>query len=120
MEQPLRDHASQGGETALTEKYAGLDVSLEETSVFVVDGTGRVLREAKVPSEPEALVAWCAGQDGAMVRIGLEAGPLSQWLLAGMAEAGLPVELLETRHVRAALKTRRSRPTARMSAALRI
>jgi transposase len=87
------------------EQYAGLDVSLEATSVCVVDATGRVLREAKVPSEPEALVAWFAAQDGAMGRIGLEAGPLSQWLFAGMADAGLPVELLETRHVRAALKT---------------
>jgi transposase len=87
------------------EQYGGLDVSLEATSVCVVDGTGRVVREAKVPSEPEALVAWFAGQDCAMVRIGLEVGPLSQWLFAGMAEAGLPVELLETRHVRAALKT---------------
>jgi transposase len=87
------------------EQYAGLDVSLEATSVCVVDGAGRVVREAKVSSEPEALVAWFAGQDCAMVRIGLEAGPLSQWLFAGMADAGLPVELLETRHVRAALKT---------------
>ena len=87
------------------EQYAGLDVSLEATSVCVVDGAGRVVREAKVPSDPEALVAWFAGQAVAMVRIGLEAGPLSQWLFAGMAEAGLPVELLETRHVRAALKT---------------
>ena len=87
------------------EQYAGLDVSLEATSVCVVDATGRVVREAKVPSEPEALVSWFAGQDAAMMRIGLEAGPLSQWLFAGMADAGLPVELLETRHVRAALKT---------------
>ncbi|MBA3325052.1 MAG: IS110 family transposase [Rhodobacteraceae bacterium] len=87
------------------EQYAGLDVSLEATSVCVVDAAGRVVREAKAPSEPEALVAWFAGQDGAMVRIGLEAGPLSQWLFAGMADAGLPVELLETRHVRSALKT---------------
>jgi transposase len=87
------------------EQYAGLDVSLEATSVCVVDGTGRVVREAKVASEPEALVGWFAGQDGTIVRIGLEAGPLSQWLFAGMADAGLPVELLETRHVRAALKT---------------
>ena len=38
-------------------------------------------------------------------RIGLEAGPLSQWLFAAMKEAGLPVELLETRHVRNAFKT---------------
>jgi transposase len=95
-----------GAEHAVFQASPGqLDVSLEATSVCVVDGAGRVVREAKVPSEPEALVAWFAGQDGAMVRIGLEAGPLSQWLFSGMADAGLPVELLETRHVRTALKT---------------
>ena len=70
------------------EQYAGLDVSLEATSVCVVDAAGRVVREAKVPSDPEALVAWFAGQYGAMTRIGLEAGPLSQWLFARMAEPG--------------------------------
>src|SRR6478735_2490380 len=86
------------------EQYAGLDVSLEATSVCVVDGAGRVVREAKVPSDPEALVAWFAGQAVAMVRIGLEAGPLSQWLFAGMAEAGLPVVCVETRHMQAVLK----------------
>jgi hypothetical protein len=95
-----------GAEHAVFQASPGqLDVSLEATSVCVVDGAGWVVREAKVPSEPEALVAWFAGQDGAMVRIGLEAGPLSQWLFSGMADAGLPVELLETRHVRTALKT---------------
>ena len=86
------------------EQYAGLDVSLESTSVCVVDSTGRVLRETKVLSEPEALIGWFQEHGTPMTRIGLEAGPLSQWLYAAMENAGLPVELLETRHVRAAFK----------------
>ncbi len=61
--------------------------------------------EAKVASEPEALLTWFAAHGVAMTRIGLEAAPLSQWLFAGMEAAGLPVSLLETRHFRAALKT---------------
>jgi transposase len=84
--------------------YAGIDVSLESASVCVVDATGRIVREAKVASEPAPLIAWFVALDVPMARIGLEAGPLSQWLYATMAEAGLTVELLETRHVRAALK----------------
>jgi transposase len=86
------------------EQYAGIDVSLESASVCVVDATGRVMREAKVPSEPEALINWFRGLGTELARIGLEAGPLSQWLYAGMREAGLAVELLETRHVRDAFK----------------
>lgn len=87
------------------EQYAGLDVSLESTRICVVDAAGRVVRESKVPSEPDALVAWFQSHGVAMVRIGLEAGPLSQWLFAGLQSAGLPAELIETRHVRAAFKT---------------
>ncbi|MBV8578758.1 MAG: transposase [Acetobacteraceae bacterium] len=86
------------------EHYAGIDVSLESASVCVVDGTGRIVREAKVPSEPEALATWLVGLDVELARVGLEAGPLSQWLYAGLRQAGLPVELLETRHVRDAFK----------------
>ena len=83
--------------------YAGVDVSLKESSVCVVDATGQILREAKVASEPEALARFF-GQVGVPVtRIGLEAGPLSQWLHAGLSEAGFEVVLLETRHVKAAL-----------------
>lgn len=85
-------------------QYAGIDVSLETSSVCVVDAEGRIIREGKVASEPEALIAWFAGLAAPMERIGLEAGPLSQWLHAAMAKAGLAVELLETRHVRAAFK----------------
>ena len=87
------------------EQYAGIDVSLEASHVCVVDAQGKILKEAKVASEPEALIAWFAAHGTPMARIGLEAGPLSQWLFAGMKAAGLAVELLETRHVRAAFKT---------------
>lgn len=84
--------------------YAGIDVSLECSSVCVVDGNGKIVREAKVASEPEALIAWSGSLGLGLERIGLEAGPLSQWLFAGMKQAGLAVELLETRHVRDAFK----------------
>jgi transposase len=85
--------------------YAGIDVSLEYSSVCVVDGDGRIMREARVLSEPDALIAWFDTLGLTIERIGLEAGPLSQWLHAAMAEAELAVELLETRHVRTAFKT---------------
>jgi len=62
--------------------------------VCVVDAQGKILKEAKVASEPEALIAWFAAHGTPMARIGLEAGPLSQWLFAGMKAAGLAVELL--------------------------
>jgi transposase len=84
--------------------YAGIDVSLELSSVCVVDGTGRIIREGKVASEPVALIAWLRATGVGLERVGLEAGPLSQWLHRAMKEAGLPVELLETRHVRDAFK----------------
>src|SRR5918998_3655668 len=84
--------------------YAGIDVSLELSSVCVVDAAGRIVREAKVASEPEALIGWFRGLDLELARVGLEAGPLSQWLYAAMRDAGLAVELLETRHVRDAFK----------------
>jgi transposase len=83
--------------------YAGIDVSLELSSVCVVDATGKVVREAKVPSEPEALGCFLRELGLEIERIGLEAGPLSQWLHAGLAKAGFDVVLLETRHVKAAL-----------------
>src|SRR5882724_8966804 len=86
------------------EYYAGIDVSLESASLCVVDATGRIVREAKVASEPETLIEWFRSLGIAVTRIGLEAGPLSQWLFAGLRKAGLAVELLETRHVRDAFK----------------
>jgi transposase len=84
--------------------YAGIDVSLESSAVCVVDGAGNIVREAKVASEPETLIAWFRLLGLKVERIGLEAGPLSQWLYAALREAGFAVELLETRHVRDAFK----------------
>ena len=85
------------------EHYAGLDVSLELTSVCIVDAQGCIVREEKVASEPEALVRFLRVSDLPITRVGLEAGPLSQWLHAGLVAAGFEAVLLETRHVKAAL-----------------
>src|ERR671936_844161 len=85
------------------EHYAGIDVSLERSSVCVVDATGRIVREAKVASEPGALVRFFRELGLPLSRIGLEAGPLSQWLHAALTAAEFEVVLLETRHVKAAL-----------------
>ena len=85
------------------EHYAGIDVSLERSSLCVVDATGKIVREAKVVSEPEALVSFFRQLGVKLTRIGLEAGPLSQWLHAGLTKAGFEVVLLETRQVKAAL-----------------
>jgi len=84
--------------------YAGIDVSLKCSSVCVVDVNGKIVQEGTVASEPEALIAWFSELRFEVIRIGLEAGPQSQWLYAAMRQAGLTVELLETRHVRDAFK----------------
>ena len=84
--------------------FAGLDVSVKDTSVCIVDETGRNVREVKVASEPDALLAVLTNPAYHFKRIGLEAGPLSQWLFSVLAAAGLPVICVETRHMRAVLK----------------
>jgi transposase len=84
--------------------FAGLDVSVKDTSVCIVDDTGRIRREVKVASEPEALLTVLRNPAYRFKRIGLEAGPLSQWLFSALAEADLPVICVETRHMRAVLK----------------
>jgi transposase len=84
--------------------YGGLDVSVKETSVCIVDEAGKICREVTVPSHPEDLVAALNDPARPLERIGLEAGPMSQWLFSGMAEAGLPVVCIETRHTKAFLK----------------
>jgi transposase len=85
--------------------FAGLDVSVKDTSVCIVDDTGKIVREVKVASEPDALLAVLTNPAYRFKRIGLEAGPLSQWLFSALAEANLPVICVETRHMRAALKS---------------
>jgi transposase len=84
--------------------YAGLDVSVKETSVCIVDETGKVCREIKAVSHPEDLARILQDPAWRFVRIGLEAGPLSQWLFSGLIEAGLPAICIETRHTKAFLK----------------
>lgn len=85
--------------------YTGIDVSLEVSHFCVVDAGGVIVKEARVASEPEAILAWFAGLGLDMEAIGLEAGPLSQWLYAAMTEAELPAVLLETRQVRDAFRS---------------
>lgn len=84
--------------------YAGLDVSVKETSVCILDQTGRICREAKVPSHPDDLARVLVDPAHLLDRVGLEAGPLSQWLFSGLAEQGVPVVCIETRHTKAFLK----------------
>ena len=86
------------------EHFAGLDVSVKETSVCIVDETGKIAREVKVASEPETLLSVLKNPAYRFKRIGLEAGPLSQWLFSTLVEAELPVICVETRHMHAVLK----------------
>src|SRR3974377_2017894 len=84
--------------------FAGLDVSVKETSVCILDDAGKIVKEVKVASEPQALLKVLGNPAYHFKRIGLEAGPLSQWLFSALAEAGLPAICVETRHMRAVLK----------------
>ena len=84
--------------------YIGLDVSVKETAVCIVDETGKICRETKVVSHPDDILAILKDPVWNIERVGLEAGPLSQWLFEGLARAGLPVICIETRHVKAFLK----------------
>lgn len=84
--------------------FIGLDVSLAKTAVCVLSKHGRIVREAEVASDPEALAQFARRQPGDIVAIGLEAGPLSQWLHRGLAAAGLDAVLMETRQIKDAQK----------------
>ena len=86
------------------EYFVGIDVSLATSAVCVTCGRGGVVREAKVASEPEALTGFVRELPFQLTAVGLEAGPLSQWLHKALAEAGVPVVLMETRQVKAVLK----------------
>lgn len=84
--------------------YCALDVSVKETAVCIVDETGKICRETKVATHPEDLISVIKDPKWQIERIGLEAGPLSQWLYEGLAKTGLPVICIETRHAKAFLK----------------
>jgi transposase len=84
--------------------FVGLDVSVKETAVCVVDEAGKVVLEQKVASEPDDIVTLLTSIGVDYGRVGIEAGPLSQWLVNGLAEADLPVICVETRHMKSLLK----------------
>jgi hypothetical protein len=85
--------------------FAGLDVSLEETSICIVDETGRIVKEARALSDPQALCEALKGTGLRLERIGLEACSLTAWLHDGLHAAGLPATCIETRQANAAMKT---------------
>ena len=87
--------------------YIGLDVSLADTSICVLDGNGEIVREAKVASNPEYLSAFIAGLELSIRLIGMETGQLSNWLYHGMRDAGLPIVCVESHHMSTALKAQR-------------
>jgi transposase len=88
------------------EYLIGIDVSLEASSVLVMDQGGAVMKETRILSEPDALITFVHGLDHEVSRIGMEAGPLSQWLYKHLTEAGLTIVLMGTRQVKGALKAR--------------
>ena len=83
--------------------FAGLDVSLEETAICIIDDAGRIMREARVASEPAALVAFFKVCGLEMRRVGLEACSLTAWLHQGLTEAGIAAVCIEARRAKAAM-----------------
>ena len=84
--------------------YVGLDVSLKQTSICVVNETGSVVREGVVASDPEAIAAFVRSKAPGAVRIGLETGPTATWLWTELKRLGLPVICIDARHAKAVLK----------------
>ncbi len=84
--------------------FVGFEVSLLKTSICVTSEYDEIIKEAQAESEPEVLAQWLNDLEGCIAAIGLEAGPLSQWLHRGLNEAGLDTVLMETRQVKGALK----------------
>jgi transposase len=87
----------------MTKLYAGLDVSLEMTSICIIDEEGRIRHEGKGTSVPEGNLYVLRKIDGQFERVGLEADPLSQWLFFALRDAGMPAICVETRHMKVAI-----------------
>src|SRR3954468_11315712 len=88
---------------ATMEPYVGLDVSLDTTAVCVLDGAGKVVWRGRCSSTPDAIARVVREHAPTAVRIGLEAGQLSTWLVHGLRQLGLPAICLDARHAKAAL-----------------
>jgi transposase len=85
------------------ELYVGLDVSLKETSICVVDDKGEIVSEGTVISEPAAIAEFITAKADGAKRIGLETGPTTTWLWHELRAFGLPVICIDARHAKAAL-----------------
>jgi transposase len=96
--------------------FVGLDVSVKATAVCVVDEAGKVILEQKVPTEPADIIAVLTSLGVTLGRIGIEAGPLSQWLVNALTAAELPVICVETRHMKALLTAQQISKTDRNDA----
>src|SRR3984893_7002861 len=107
------DHRGRSGEMV---HFVGLDVSVKATSVCVVDDAGKVILEQKVPTDPADLIAILTSLGVSFGRIGIEAGPLSQWLVNALTAANLPVICVETRHMKALLTAQQISKTDRNDA----
>src|SRR5258706_4537774 len=96
--------------------FVGLDVSVKETSVCAVDDAGKVTRDQKVPTAPADIIDFLTSLGVSFPRIGIEAGPLSQWLVNALTAAELPVICVETRHMKALLTAQQINKTDRNDA----
>jgi len=87
-------------------QYVGLDVSLDETKVHVLDEQGKRVWRGTCVSHPVAIEATIRKHAPEVVRIGLETGPLTTWLWQALTDAGLPMVCLDARQAKAALNLR--------------
>lgn len=86
--------------------YVGLDVSLNSVSICVIDAAGDLIWRGKSLSEPASLLAALEPHRAEIQLTGIEACPLSEWLYGALAEAGIPVVCIETRHAQRFLSSR--------------
>jgi transposase len=91
------------------EHYVGLDVGLEETNLCIVDSEAKTVREVKVSTEPAAIRSALEGFADRLSRIGVEASSLGLWLYRELQAEGLPIIVVEARHMRVSLSTMRNK-----------
>src|SRR5262245_34883221 len=92
-----------------TQTYAGLDVSLKETAVCVVDDAGRIVFERMVPTDPQIIAKYLSKHAPRLERFGLESGSTSAWLWREFRAMGLPVICLDSRHAHRVLSMKRNK-----------